>query len=447
MRWIGYQLAWLRDPSPRKVYVKSRRIGISEVVSFEVACAAIGIDLISDPPRSVPPVPQNIVSAGQDLSKEFLARVIRHVKVLQKVTGAKLIAEESKTLVKLTNGTPLRAFSSNPNTIRSYEGDFTWDECAATPRAAEVWAAAKPLTDATLGQPAGYKIRVIGTPEGDDNMFHEFCRGDMSAHWSVHQTTIHDAVKDGFPADVQRLRDETGDPDIFAQEYECQFLAASMRYISAETYDRALYYAPEDIPGGYGMWYAGMDVARKRHNSAIVRAQKRGDTLWHMGTETRREETWDEQEAWVGTVMDQCSRLCVDSTGIGSQFSERLAARYPGRVEGVDFTLKSKEELATGMKLALERGRFRPMADDHDLRRDVLNLRRQVTNMGNVRYDAPEDRRGHADRAWAAALCVAASGGAVTHVTAPSVENMPSSTRERLGWGDRAGRPRPKLFG
>ena len=51
-----------------------------------------------------------------------------------------------------------------------------------------------------------------------------------------------------------------------------------MRYISAEQYDDAVYHEG-DMPKGPGMIYAGMDVARKKHLSAIVRGKKMGDTL------------------------------------------------------------------------------------------------------------------------------------------------------------------------
>ena len=388
------------------------------------------------------PVPQNIISAGQDQSKDFLTRCLNHIAALGKATPAGDIVENSSALiVKLNNGIYLRAFSSNPKTIRSYEGDVTLDEFGATPNPDKVWAAASPMAKPTLGNPIGYNIRVVGTPEGDDNLFWRICKGDLRPSWSVHEVDIYAAIKDGFPlrGTIDDLRTEIGDSDTFAQEYECNFLAASMRYISAAIYDAAVYH-DGDIPDGTATRFAGMDVARKKHLSAIVIGEKKGDTVFHMDTQVEQGMAWDDQEEWVGRVIeDRIRRIAVDSTGLGSQFSERLAKAYPGRVEGVVFTAPMKEELATGFKLALERHRFRPKAGDRELRRDVLSLKRIITTAGNVRFDANDDSGSHADRAWAAALMVHAAGGAVGHAGAPTIHRVGKTRADSLMGGKRGG--------
>ena len=153
-----------------------------------------------------------------------------------------------------------------------------------------------------------------------------------------------------------------------------------------------------------------MDLARKAtgDHSVLLEAVRHGDTLWVLPADARRGEAWAQQEAWVDEAMRRCSRLALDATGLGSQFAEILAHRYPGRVEGWEFTSKSKEQLATGLRSWLETGRLRLPKSDSDLRRDVLSLRRQITAAANVRFDAPRTAKGHADRAWALALAIQA---------------------------------------
>lgn len=425
MKWVRYQREYLADRSPRKVVLKSRRIGFSEVMAFEAACRAVGVEMWPDcPPNVVKPVPQNIVSASQRQAIVFLEKVMRHVKALGMGMVGDIVERESVTLAKLTNGATLTAFSSNPKSIRGDGGDVTWDETASTPRDKEVWAALRPLATANLGERGGYHIRIASTPLGDDNLFHDFCRGDMRKRYSLHEVDWRAAMADGFPFDEAAEREEYPDPDIFAQEFELSFLSSQLRYISTGVYDAAAYDIA-DLPKLPGERFGGMDVARHRDNSAIVQALRIADTLYHEETEARRGVEWSDQEAWVRDVVNPegragMLRFCVDKSGLGSQFAERLELEFPGTVEGVGSTPKEKDDLATGLKLALASKRFRPRRDDVDLRRDVLNLRRVVTAANNVRYDAPRDKSGHADRAIAAALCVHAAGGAAKRVGNPT---------------------------
>lgn len=433
-----YQQRWLLDPSHRKCFVKSRRIGGSEVLSIEIAMAACGIDPRTR--KACRPRNQAIVSASWPQAKKLLARVVKAIRAFEKAAGPLFDGKPTATQARMRNGCTLEAFSTRAASLRGDGADVTLDEFAALPHAEEMWAAAQPMTAPTLGNPDGFALRVCFTPLGDDNMAYRVAKGELAQSFSVHEVTIHQAIDEGFPlrGSIADLMDEVGDPEIFAQEYECSFLSSAMRYIPAELYDRSMYYDPSDVPSGDYQRFGGMDVARKRHNSAIVVAEKKGDTLWHTDTQARRDVTWEEQEAWADTVIPGCSRFCVDSTGLGSQFAERLVNKYGDhKVEAVDFTTNSKEALATGLKLALARGRLRMKGDDSDMRRDVLNLRRIVTDAGNVRFDAPETKSGHADRAWALALMVEASGGAAKSERVWRAMPAPSATRAALGGGSR----------
>lgn len=413
---VAYQRRYIDDTSHRKLFVKARRIGGSFVVALDAAMDAAGVRWAPDGKLSYHPGlgrDQHLISASHRQSKELLAEVLDHLESFEVALGRPLLAgEPSAERITLESGVRLNALAPNPRTIRGAEGDVTLDEYAHMPRPDEVWAAAKSVTDPNLGHPDGYKLRVVSTPFGDDNKFYRLCETDEGKRFSRHRVDIYDALEDGFPADIEALREEAGDADAFAEEYECVFLSAKARYISAALWDAACYDL-EDRPEGDGIGYAGYDVARKATGDLVAACELRriAGVLWQDAEcWTDRGVDWDAQEAKAAEILERCERLGVDATSIGSQFAERLQKRFGARVDAVEFTPKSKEELATGLRLALERGKLRPLGYDTGLRTAVLSIRREVTAAGNVRYDAPRTKAGHADQGWALALAVKVAG-------------------------------------
>lgn len=438
---VLYQQNFVTDESRSRLVVKARRIGFSFIIAYADACRAIGYRWRRTPsglvtseydPRNG--VDQIIVSASMRQAKLFLAECVRHLKALEVLLGEKLIEVDGFEVVRLTNGRVLKALPANPDTIRGETGDITLDECQSIPRAYAVWAAAQAVANRTLGNRFGYRVNVCGTPLGDDNLFYDLAHKEIGAEFSKHIVDIYRAIADGFPEDVDALRKEYPDPDIFAQEFECRFLSSATRYISAEQYDACVFDDDGEIPvTGHRSYFAGMDVGRKSDGDPSVIAQlvRIADTQWQRGTvEARRGSGWDDQEAWVAEVLGTSQRIAIDATGIGNQFSERLVKRFGSRVDPVEFTVKSKEMLATGLKLAIERRKLRLRADDHELRRDVLSLRRNITSHGNVTFEAQRTKDGHADRAWALALANYTASGPDS--SAVSVQTVGSRTTNQL---------------
>lgn len=421
MKWLGYQWRFLDDRSTRRIVVKSRRIGFSEVGAFARAARAHGLRLRSTGWEHCKPASQNLLSASWTQSKALLKRVMVHVDALATLPGAARVVKRSESLCELSNGCVLVALSTNPRTGRGYKGDVLLDEWASAPRQADLWTAIGPLADPTIDSPEGFEIDVISTPLGDADMFYKMYEGTLSGGWSKHKVPWQVARADGFPITDKWLADKRSqyDAEMFAQEYECDFMAANTRYISRELYESALYYDDDPAwdPARRSLkdivFYAGLDVARKRDLTSLCRVKKDSDGIvWHDETFSIRSVPWDEQETWVDGHARRCSVIAVDATGMGSQFAERLGNRFPGRVDAVEFTIATKEEMATGLKLALQRKRLRPRADDTDTMREVLSMKREVTAAGNIRFDIERDDRSHGDRAWAMALAVRATGTA-----------------------------------
>lgn len=431
---MPYQRKALESIARYLLVNKSRRIGFSEAMAARAAMRALGLALrdgrlVRERNKGVP---QNLFSASKLQAQDLLQRVLRYVRLFGKAFPGKVVLRETATMAVLRGGVRLRALASSPRSARGWEGDCRFDEFANVVEQEALWAAAEPLARPTLGNPEGFEVWVVSTPLGDDNLFFEMACGRMAARFEQHSISIHDAAAQGFPilvsdhagglrpGTVDELRAEFMDDVIFAQEFECSFMSSSARFIDAEVYDSATWDADkdplpvpeEDRPATY---YGGIDLARSRDRTAFVKLREYARTMFHTLTDTVRDRSWAEQEAWWDAHFADCHRVCVDSTTIGSAPSERMQLTHGSfKVEPVDFTLQAKERLATGLKLGLQTRRLRPLRSDHELRREVLSLRREQLPGGGVRYAAPRQGGGHGDRAWALALAYQAAGSIPT---------------------------------
>ncbi len=100
--------------------------------------------------------------------------------------------------------------------------------------------------------------------------------------------------------------------------------------------------------------------------------------------------------------LAQLKRCCLDATGLGMQLAEEAKADFGWKVEPITFTAPIKEELAFGLRTALQERTLRLVADDK-LRADLRGIKKQVTLSGNIRFGG-ETADSHCDRFWAKAL-------------------------------------------
>ena len=451
----SYQRFLASDPHPFVAADKARRIGGSFGVAHRAALRGMGLEVRDGKllERAGGSVPQKLISASQEQANELLAEAYQHVEAIARVypdERVRPLGDPAKTKFRLRNGTTFRALPDNPRTARGGEGDVTLDEFAFSRDALAMWRAVKAITDPNLGNPQGYRLSVITTPLAEGSLAHRICRGDRSKrdefrHFSRYHIDIYSAVRRGFPnpawsaeqraAFIDRMRREAGDPDTFAQEYECSWLAANAAFIPLETIHAARY-EPDELPIR-GPLFGGLDVGRHKHLSALARVLKdeRNRTLWVLPfreADIMRRKPYEEQQAYALAFVkgENARRLCIDETGLGGPPTEWIKKRAPSRVEGVTFTNQVKSDLATALKMAIEGGgegddgwKLR-IPFDRDLIFDLASLRKIVTAAGNIRYDADDSSGSHADRAWAVALAVHAATAPKTVVRSLKVKGI-----------------------
>jgi len=260
-------------------------------------------------------------------------------------------------------------------------------------------------------------------------------RGDNPMGWSLHRTTIEDAVAEGF---AEKLAEVTGKPvtresfladcrrrcrteQAWLSQYLCQPQddgGALLSYARLAACESPLTLATK--PGPKAELYLGMDIGRKHDLSVIWIVERVGDVLWTRDVKVLEKTPFHVQLGVLSLLLRTLPirRACIDATGIGANLAEdaqRLYGSY--RVEAVQFSAALKSELAMLMLRHTEDRTLR-LPPDPAIREDLHKVRRVVSAAGTVRYLADSTDAGHADRfcACALALFAASSPGGETYV-------------------------------
>lgn len=438
-----FQVAWARDREPLAIGEKSRRIGWTWTQALVAVMDRVD-GTKGDYWHS---------SADMTASAEFIQECAGWAAMFNAVatiSDAPIVIDEehgiSAFVMRFANGRKIVAGSSNPKFFRSKGGAAGLDEFAFHRDARELFKAAH-----ATAMFWGYPMRIWSTHNGPGSYFNQLIQqartidpltGKPRLKASLHRVTVVDAVEQGIveriemrkrrldhvpAADAKRrqewldeLRSTCPDEDTWNEEYLCVPSTDASSLLSydliqpCEVANLALWLHGQMTGWSVGQQgrqlYAGFDVGRKRDLSVFWCLEKVGDVFWTRAVRTFDRESFSAQEGFLNTVMPAIKRLCIDSTGIGLQMSERLQERFGKyRVEAVNFTAPVKSELAMPLRRLFEDKLIRIPADDA-IREDLHSIRKSVTAAGNVRLDADRSETdGHGDRFWALALAYSAA--------------------------------------
>ena len=413
----GFQARWFRDRNRFKIGNMCRQIGKSFIVALEVVDDAMetGADWV-------------LLSSGERQSKELMHKVKMHCEAYSLAASA--IEEDEYTvndirytilIIYLPNGARIMGLPANPDTARGFSANVVLDEFAFHKDSAAIWKALFP----TIAR--GYKIRIISTPQGLGNRFHQLFTGDN--RWSKHEVDIYKAVADGVPHNIDELKEGLDDDEAWEQEFMVRFIDDATAWLTYEmiaacqndTVAGEIKYEDFNLetfsPVIRGRPFIGMDIGRKKDLTVIDLEDQVGDVFWNRLTLILSKVRFTEQKEVLWSIMrkSNAERACVDATGIGAQLAEETVDEFGQyRAEQVDFTLKSKQDMAVRIKHIFEDKLCRT-AICRKLRDDLHSVKKMTTAAGNIRFDAERTKDGHADRFWAKSLAFTASdeGGIV----------------------------------
>ncbi|MDX9785457.1 MAG: terminase family protein [Desulfobacterales bacterium] len=402
-----YQQRWVTTDSRFKVGMFARQTGKTFTTTFEVAKDCQVADIEGRRARWV------ILSRGERQAREAMEEgVKRHCQAM----GAVIKAVETEYRGDATykalevvwpNGSKITALPANPDTARGFSANVFLDEFAFHQDSRKIWTALFPVIS------AGWKLRVVSTPNGKDNKFYDLMTGDDPV-WYRQTTDIYQAVNDGLPRNIEELKRALDDEDAWAQEFELKWLDEASAWLSFELIN-AVEHEKAGDPSQYagGPCFVGVDIGARKDLFVIYVLEAVGDVMWTREIIAKKRISFAEQDALLDEVMARyrVARCCMDQTGMGEKPVEDAQRRHGTyRVEGVLFNLASKLMLATVGKEAFEDRKIRiPMGDAH-LRADLHKLKKVPTATGAPRFMADSDSAGHADRTWACFLALHAAG-------------------------------------
>ncbi|MGR3435261.1 MAG: terminase large subunit domain-containing protein [Shimia sp.] len=439
IKFLPYQQKWIEDASRFNIGMFSRRAGKTFGCCGEITNDCIDAEIEGRRTR------WTILSRSERTAKEAMEDALKPmVKAFYAVYGAlakqgqpefseedfhvpahaRTVRQGGQVLkmevaeatykaqeVRFPGGSRVTAISASPDAARGFGGNLFLDEFAFHANARAIWSSAFPV--AARG---GHLIRVVSTPNGKGNKYHELMTAD-GGNWSRHVVDIYDAVRQGLDVDIEELRAGMADQDAWAQEFELAWLDAASAWLPYDLISTCE--APfAGHPSAYrgGAVYVGVDIAIRKDLFVIWILEEVGGILVTREIVAERRVSFARQEELLDDVFRRYRvlRCAMDQTGMGEPVVERAKARHGStRVEGVLFNNTSKLELATGFKEAFEDRSIRIPEGDPILRADLHAIRSVASATGLRRLVADGDTDGHADRFWAGAMAVGA--GSVAH--------------------------------
>lgn len=408
---LPYELRWVNDQSRLKIGCWSRQVGKSLSTAEEAVedCFGRTTDWVC-------------MSAGERQALEWIKKAKGWVEAYEiSCDGYREDRSSPEALMRAAsitfpNGSRIISIPSNPATARGYTANVVLDEFAHHEKPDDIWTAIAPSITRI-----GLKMRVVSTANGQGNRFHALWVAD-SKRWSKHKVTIHDAVGQGLNVDVEELREIIGDSEIWAQEYECQFLDQSsvlLPYDLIQSCEHPEASADFDMnfAGSSNPLWLGIDFGRRKHLTVCWCLEQIGDVLWTRGIIALHDMSTPEQVAALTPIIRRAKRVSLDYTGPGVGFGDYLAKEHHeynptkhkhGKIELCTFTNPFVCDIMSKLRMSFERSRVR-IPCNRAAREDLHAVQRVATPTGKVTYRAPFTADGHSDRAYALALALRAA--------------------------------------
>jgi phage FluMu gp28-like protein len=444
---LPYQRTWSDDLARFKAGLWSRQTGkdfsSAEEIIRDCLKRAKTTWLIAAPSER-----QSLESLGKCREwSEAYKLAITDARIVNESTNPEALLKSSEII--FANGARVVAVPGRPDTVRGFSANALLTEFAFFEDDDATWRAILPsITNPLRG--GEKKIRIISTPNGKSGRFFKIIDENLlnpvegrKMAWSCHKVTIHDAVRMGLPVDIEQIREGMGDPEGFAQEFECEFLDSSNVLLPydiialGESADAQEFADPAfwDVRGGNPV-YLGIDFGRTNDPTVCWAFERIGDVLWTREVLILKGMSSPAQQSALAVRIRRANRVCFDYTGPGiglgdylvddgkgGGFGEYNPAKHKfGKIELDTFSLGFKREIFPKLRRAFEAPVKVRIPVAKAVREDLHEMRQIVRN-GEYTYSAPRTAEGHSDRCTALALALRAAGHGTGGVTCTLIDD------------------------
>lgn len=283
---LPYQQRWIADRSRVKIYEKSRRIGATWAEAADAVLTAAqtgGIDVY-------------YISYNLDVSREFIHTCAEWARTLQCAASAveeEIIRDEDEAIqtyrITFTSGRRIIGLPSRATTLRGKQGRVVIDEAAFIDDINEVMKSALALL-MWRGD-----VRILSTHNGEESAFNDLLKEARAGKrpFSVHKTTIDDAVADGL---YRRILERNGELDTWTPEREREWLADLVK-----TYGDGAAEELHCIPSRTGRLYFPRAMVERAMSTAIpVLCWECAPEFTYLPEEQRRAACAE----WIGAYLE-----------------------------------------------------------------------------------------------------------------------------------------------
>lgn len=336
-RAYPYQRAILRDRSPRRLIVKARQIGVSQVLALEVIHHAI-----TEPDATI-----LLVSRNQELAANLLSYCRT---AILGVPGVPASVKDNESEMAFGNGSRIKSLPANRATGRGFAAARLYlDEYAFLEYAAEIYRSVSPA----VGH--GGRITVCSTPDGRGNHFYQLWSGIEGGDWSRHILPWRECPEydDGW-YERERPKYTTAQ---WASEYDCEFAASGQAVFRAE-----------DVEGCADGWHGlqpprpgrqyvtAWDIGRRQDATVGITLDVTGDDLQIVAFDRFLGLPYPAiQQRIEQRAAEYRGQTWVESNGVGDPVIENLACQVQPWVT----TAKTKVQAITALALAHEQHRLK----------------------------------------------------------------------------------------
>lgn len=436
-KWERFQVAHLNDDATFRIEDKSRQIAWSWIIAAEAVADAI-LD--------------NRSSIFVSINKEEAKEKIRYAKsVFENLEGIHKpkIKTDNQLELEFEGGARLISHSSRPPRGKARMNVYL-DEFAHVQHDRQIYTAALPVIS------KGGRLRMGSSPMGASGVFWEIFTQSLRPYpgynrrrtpwWEIEAFCLNvTEARNLAPAMLTADRVEMFGRDRikaiyanilledFQQEYEAEFVDETTAWITWEeikqNQDSDLLCAIGEARGSamskvtdainkLKQWVAekkaevvfsgGMDIGRTRNTTELYLVGESTTKTYPLRLALTMDNTeFDDQQAVLVSVMTQLpvKKMLIDQTGIGRNLAENGAKKFPGKVEGVDFTNATKALWASNAKMVMQQ-RKAPIPNDREMAYQIHSIKKLITPSKNVVFDTERNEKHHADKFWAWALAI-----------------------------------------